>query len=466
MDQWRRRAVARLARRAGTRAHPAARPGGVWTIHREGFTHVLLLGMGGSSLAPEVLRLSFGRLGAAPTSASSIPPDPAQVLAAEARCDLARTLVIVASKSGSTLEPNVFLQYIQRRGCATRWEASARRAKWWQWPIPGRDAAGRGARAVRRNLFGDPSMGRRCSALSPFGLVPAAVMGIDVERFVAHAQAMATACRAADAATNPGVALGVALGVAALRGRDKLTITASPWIPDLGASLEQLVAESTGKQGKAIIPVILKKGRMPPAHYGDDRVFVSLATEAVRPRPRCVARRARARGAPGDWHHGHRRCLRAGAGVLPAGRLRRPSRRGAAPPPLRPARRGVGGGIATRAIASAYEATGELPAETAVFEEDGLTFYADAANAAALADAGGTTTSATCCRRTSGGWVRVTTSRAAGVPADARATRGPAGRHPRRNRPPDTGRPRASGSGHGSCTRRGRPTRAAATTAC
>lgn len=362
-------------------------------IHREGFTHALLLGMGGSSLAPEVLRLSFGRLGSAPDFAILDSTDPAQVLAAEARCDLARTLVIVASKSGSTLEPNVFLQYIHARLRDTVGDARAARQM-----VAITDPGSKMQQVAEREhfrhvFFGDPSIGGRYSALSPFGLVPAAVMGIDVARFLSHAQAMAAACRRDDAADNPGVALGVLLGAAAAAGRDKLTITTSPGIFDLGAWLEQLIAESTGKLGKAIIPVDLE-GRMPPGHYGADRVFVSLTTESDTDEARSAWLGAiEAAGHPvirirvSDGAYGlAQEFFRWEVATAVAGAVM-----GLHPfdqPDVEAAK------IATRAITSAYETTGALPAESPLFAADGLAFYADAANAAALTAACGRDVSA------------------------------------------------------------------------
>jgi len=359
-------------------------------VRREGFTHALLLGMGGSSLAPEVLRMSFGRIGGAPDLGILDSTDPAQVLAAEARCDLARTLVIVASKSGSTLEPNVFLQYIHARLRDTVGEARAARqlvaitdpgSKMQQ--VAERDA-------FRRIFFGEPSIGGRFSALSPFGLVPAAVMGIDVARFLAHAQAMAAACRREDAASNPGVDLGIVLGCAALQGRDKLTISASPSIFDLGAWLEQLIAESTGKQGKAIIPVDLE-GHLPPAHYGSDRVFVALTTEADADE----GRRAWLDALEAAGHPVIRVTVTDGAYGLGQEFFRWEIATAVAgavmqlhpfdQPDVESAK------IATRAITTAYETSGALPSETALLEEAGLTFYADPANAAALTANGAAT---------------------------------------------------------------------------
>jgi transaldolase / glucose-6-phosphate isomerase len=242
-------------------------------VKAAGFTHVVLLGMGGSSLCPEVLRLSFGRIDGAPDLHVLDSTDPAQVAAIEAKVDLARTLFIVASKSGSTLEPNVFKQhfYERSRQAGARFIAIT---------DPGSNMQKVAeADGFRQIFFGVPSIGGRFSALSAFGMVPAAVMGIDTERFLHEADAMVSQC-SKPVDENPAAQLGIALGALATQGRDKLTVIASPGIHDLGAWMEQLVAESTGKDGKAIIPV----DREPlgaPSVYGNDRVFVYERLESA-----------------------------------------------------------------------------------------------------------------------------------------------------------------------------------------
>ncbi len=211
-------------------------------VKQGGFEHVLLLGMGGSSLCPEVLRLSFGRIAGFPELHVLDSTDPAQIRTIEKKIDLKKTLFIVSSKSGSTLEPNIFKQYFFERA--------------------GRDAShfiaitdpGSKMQQVaehdrfRKIFFGVASIGGRYSALSNFGMVPAAAMGIDAPRFLDQADSMALACSyCVPIEKNPGVMLGSILGTLAKAGRDKVTIIASPGIFDLGAWLEQLIAESTGK---------------------------------------------------------------------------------------------------------------------------------------------------------------------------------------------------------------------------
>lgn len=237
-------------------------------VRERGFTHILLLGMGGSSLCPEVHALSFGKRDGFPELHVLDSTDPAQILAVESRVDLARTLFIVSSKSGSTLEPNIFKQYFFERSGrdgsrfvaitdpGSKMQQVAEQDKFW------------------RTFFGLPSIGGRYSALSDFGMIPAAGMGVDVPMFAGLAQGMVNACSPSQPVeNNPGVVLGALLGSLALAGRDKVTLIASPGIHDLGAWLEQLIAESTGKIGKGLIPV----DREPlgaPTTYGSDRVFV------------------------------------------------------------------------------------------------------------------------------------------------------------------------------------------------
>jgi transaldolase/glucose-6-phosphate isomerase len=244
-------------------------------VRADGFSDVLLLGMGGSSLCPEVLAESFGVQTGAPRMHVLDSTDPAQVAALEHRVALATTLVIVASKSGSTLEPNIFSAYFLDRMAAAVGAAQAPR-HFVAITDPGSKLEASARRDGFRRIFqGVPSIGGRYSALSPFGLVPAAAMGLDLGRWIGSAASMAGQCAQQVVETNPGVALGVVMGTCARLGQDKLTAIVSPRIYDLGAWLEQLVAESTGKNGHAIVPV----DREPigaPAVYGADRLFVYL----------------------------------------------------------------------------------------------------------------------------------------------------------------------------------------------
>jgi len=245
-------------------------------VKRERFTHALLLGMGGSSLCPELLKETFGRVDGFPELFVLDSTDPAQIRALERKVDLAKTLFIVASKSGSTLEPNIFKQYFFER---VRQIVGAERAgsRFVAITDPGsRLQQVAEADRFRQVFFGVPSIGGRYSALSDFGMVPAAVMGLDVARLLGRAKEMADACGGnVPAEKNPGAVLGVVLGVLATLGRDKVTLVVSPAIYGLGAWLEQLLAESTGKEGKGLIPVD-REPLGPPEVYGADRLFVYL----------------------------------------------------------------------------------------------------------------------------------------------------------------------------------------------
>ncbi len=244
-------------------------------VRKAGFTHCLLLGMGGSSLCPEVLAITFGKQAGSPSLHIVDSTDPAQVSAARKAVDLAKTIVIVASKSGSTLEPNILNDYFF---------AEMQQAV-------GADKAGSHFIAItdpgskmeqvakadgfRHIFYGDPAIGGRFSALSNFGIVPAAVIGLDVPRFLASAKSAVDAARNGDLAKNPAAQLGLILGLGHNAGHDKLTLFTSPEIYDLGAWLEQLIAESTGKQGKGITPVD-REHIAAPAIYGEDRLFAYI----------------------------------------------------------------------------------------------------------------------------------------------------------------------------------------------
>src|SRR6185437_10374953 len=246
-------------------------------VQQRGFTDVVLLGMGGSSLGPEVLSNTFGRQAGWPHFHMLDSTDPAQIKTVERELDLRKTLFIVSSKSGSTLEPNIFMDYFLARVGVAR----------------GQDQTGehfvavtdRGSPLDRRanelgfaHIFtGLPSIGGRYSVLSKFGLVPAAAMGVDVKRLLSTVQPMERSCGPdVPPAQNPAIELGIAMGIAATRfGRDKVTIIASPGIADFGAWLEQLLAESTGKQGRGLIPLAGEPLGVPEC-YGRDRYFAYL----------------------------------------------------------------------------------------------------------------------------------------------------------------------------------------------
>ena len=241
-----------------------------------GFSHILLLGMGGSSLGPDVLATTFGRQPNYPELRVLDSTDPAEVRAHEARLDIAKTLFIVSSKSGSTLEPAILKEYFFARAAASVGVAAAGK-HFIAITDPG-SALERMARTdgFRGIYHGDPGIGGRYSVLSDFGMVPAAAMGLDAAEFLRSANVMVHSCAAAaPPADNPGVVLGTIMGVLAKAGRDKVTVIASPGIAEFGAWLEQLIAESTGKHGGGIIPVDAEP-LGPPDVYGSDRLFVYL----------------------------------------------------------------------------------------------------------------------------------------------------------------------------------------------
>src|SRR5690349_17162397 len=208
-------------------------------VKREGFADILLLGMGGSSLCPEVLEKTFGRIAGFPQLHVLDSTDPAQIKAVESQIDLARTLFIVSSKSGTTLEPNIYKQYFFERAKQVL-SAEKVGSHFIAITDPGSKMQQVAEADHFRHIFhGLPSIGGRYSALSNFGVVPGALMGLDMSRFLVRTQEMVEACGAGvTVEQNPGVLLGIILGTAARSGRDKLTLITSPGISALGAWLE------------------------------------------------------------------------------------------------------------------------------------------------------------------------------------------------------------------------------------
>jgi len=235
------------------------------------FSTVLLLGMGGSSLCPEVLAKTFGQQEGFPALRIVDSTDPAQILAVCREVNLAETLVIVSSKSGTTLEPNILKQFF-----FVKVSRNVGAAEVGNRFIAITDPGSKLEQVARsdnfRNVFyGDPQIGGRYSALSDFGVVAATAAGLKIDKLLNEA-AKGVADAKKPVAENPGVQLGLLLGTAHNAGRDKITFFTSPEIYDLGAWLEQLIAESTGKQGKGITPVD-REAIGPPSVYGNDRVF-------------------------------------------------------------------------------------------------------------------------------------------------------------------------------------------------
>jgi glucose-6-phosphate isomerase len=238
------------------------------------FQTVLLIGMGGSSLCPEVLSVTFGQRPNFPALRIIDSTDPEQVWTVRNELNLADTLIVVASKSGSTLEPNILKQYFfnEMKETVGALEAGSHF-------IAITDPGSKMEQVAKQDgfryiFYGDPQIGGRFSALSNFGVIAATLAGLNVEKLLAEA-AKAVASSKLAPADNPAVQLGLLLGMAANSGRDKLTVFTSPEIYDLGAWMEQLVAESTGKLGKGITPVD-RESIAAPEFYGNDRVFVYI----------------------------------------------------------------------------------------------------------------------------------------------------------------------------------------------
>jgi transaldolase/glucose-6-phosphate isomerase len=247
-------------------------------VREAGFTHAVLLGMGGSSLAPEVLRRTFGVAQGQPDLIVLDSTDPATLLGVDQQIDLAHTLFIVASKSGGTIETLSHFAYFYEKVHAVAGDQAG--AQFIAITDPGTKLEQLGRdhkfRAVFRN---PPDIGGRYSALSYFGLVPASIIGLDVEKLLDRAETMCQACQgSAPANSNPGVWLGAIMGALATRGRDKVTLVMSPPIDTFGYWIEQLIAESTGKEGKGILPVEGEALGLPGV-YGSDRLFVYLRTD-------------------------------------------------------------------------------------------------------------------------------------------------------------------------------------------
>src|SRR6476660_4788136 len=369
-------------------AHADKLRAAVAAVKKENFTDILLLGMGGSSLCPDVLKETFGRIAGFPELHVLDSTDPAQVKAFENKVNLAKTLFIVSSKSGTTLEPNIFKQYFFERAKQTV-GADKAGSRFIAITDPGSKMQQVAETDRFRHIFpGLPSIGGRYSALSNFGVVPGALMGLDMSRFLARTQEMVEACGAGvTVEQNPGVLLGIILGTAARSGRDKLTLITSPGISALGAWLEQLVAESTGKQGKGIVPVD-REDLGAPDVYGNDRMFAYVRLESApdKDQDAKVAALEQA-GQPvvriplGDIFDLGQEFFRWEIATAVSGSII-----GINPfnqPDVEASK------IATRNLTTEYEKTGSLPAEKPILEDGGIKLFTDAVNADALAKAAG-----------------------------------------------------------------------------
>jgi transaldolase/glucose-6-phosphate isomerase len=255
------------------------RAGDVMTFAQEvrgaGFTSVVLLGMGGSSLAPEVIHHVYGPTEVCPRFFMLDSTEPGTIEAIERRIDLAKTLFLVSTKSGGTIETLSFYHYFRKKVEEARGERAGE--NFVAITDPGTELEKLANEAgFRRTFLNMPDIGGRYSALSYVGIVPAALMGVDIEALLAKASDVAKACSVSTPGDNPGAWLGVVLGEALKVGRDKVTIFTSPDLDSYGLWAEQLIAESTGKEGKGLVPVVGEPmGR--PSVYGRDRLFVYLS---------------------------------------------------------------------------------------------------------------------------------------------------------------------------------------------
>ena len=356
-------------------------------VRADGLTDVLLLGMGGSSLGAEVVGEVLGGADGAPALHVLDTTDPTQIARTASGIDLPRTLCIVSSKSGTTLEPALLADYFQDR---MRQAVGPARAGSHFVAItdPGSAleemAAAEGFRHVWR---GRPDVGGRFSVLSSFGLVPAAACGVDASGLLAPAREMAGRCGPdVPAGRNPGVRLGLLLGLAAADGRDKTTLVLPPSLRVLGGWLEQLLAESTGKAGRGLIPVVDEE-LGPPSAYGTDRLFVQLRVEDDPEPAQDAALRVLAEAGhpvvtlsvPGRealagelfrWELATAVCG-AVLGVNPFDQ-----------PDVEAAK------AAARTLTAAWEADGGFPAESAAVRADGVALFADAATLSRLRASG------------------------------------------------------------------------------
>jgi transaldolase / glucose-6-phosphate isomerase len=356
-------------------------------VKGQNFSDAVVLGMGGSSLGPEVVAKTFPKKSGFPKLHVLDSTDPAQVRAMEKAVDLKRTVFIVSSKSGGTTEPNVMKDYFFAQ-VSKAIGADKAGHRFIAVTDPGSSLEKVAAKqGFARTFFGDPTIGGRYSVLSPFGLVPAATAGVDVHSLIHHTLAMVRSCGAdVPPQENPGVQLGLAMGLAGLEGRDKVTIFASKKVEDFGAWAEQLIAESTGKEGKGLVPI---EGETlgDVSVYGNDRFFIDLRTEgendsahdaklaaleqAGHPVVRIVMKSIEHIGQ--EFYRFEMATAVAGSilGINPFNQ-----------PDVEAAK------VKTRELTAAFEKSGTLPAEHPVISTEAADLYTDKANAADLREAG------------------------------------------------------------------------------
>jgi transaldolase/glucose-6-phosphate isomerase len=356
-------------------------------VKAEGFTDAVVLGMGGSSLGPEVLAQTFAKVAGFPTLHVLDSTDPAQVAAMGKSVTIARTLFIVSSKSGGTTEPNVMKNYFFDE--VTKAVGADKAGNHFVAVTDPGSSLEKVAKSQKfaQIFYGDPTIGGRYSVLSPFGLVPAAAAGVDLGKLLKLTVSMVRSCGPdVPPSENPGVQLGLALGQAGLDGRDKVTILSSRKVADFGAWAEQLIAESTGKDGKGLVPI---DGETlgEPSVYGSDRFFIDLRTadeadkahddkltaleKAGHPVARIVMQSIDHLGQ--EFFRFEMATAVAGSilGINPFNQ-----------PDVEAAK------IKTRELTETYEKTGSLPPETPVLSSKDADLYTDEVNAALLKKAG------------------------------------------------------------------------------
>ena len=346
-------------------------------VKENSFSDVVLLGMGGSSLGAEVLRQIFGKQNGWPKLHVLDSTDPAQIRAVEDAVEVAKTCFIVSSKSGTTLEPNILMDYFFAKS------GSGAERRFIAITDPGSALEKAAKEKGFAHIFhGDPQIGGRYSVLSKFGLIPAAAIGVDVARLCQETQAFVGASDAfVPPPSNPGVKLGIAFGVLATQcKRDKITIVASKGLASIGLWLEQLIAESTGKQGKGLIPI---DGELlgDPGVYGSDRVFVHIRLDDTDENTSKLEALAQA-GHPiirvqlNDKYQLGQVFFQFEIAIAMAGAVI-----GINPfdqPDVEAAK------VKARELTDAYEKNGGGAQEQPVFSQNGVAVYADNANASAL----------------------------------------------------------------------------------
>lgn len=357
-------------------------------VKEDGFTHLLLLGMGGSSLCPEVFSLTYGKQNGSPELLVLDSTDPVQIRSFRAKIDPARSLFCVSSKSGTTLEPNIYMQYFFDQ---TKQVVGDRVGQHFiAITDPGSKLEGVAGKLGFRHVYhGLKTIGGRYSALSDFGMVPHAAAGLDTEKFLTQTAAMVEACKSPEVSQNPGVQLGLFLGIAAAKfKRDKVTLVCSESIYDLGAWLEQLLAESTGKEGHGLIPVD-REPLFGPEDYGSDRVFayIKYAADSGSEQEEHISALEKA-GQPvvrivlkdlvdlGQTFFQWEIATAVAGSVIHIDAFNQPDVEASK--------------IVTRELTDEFEKTGSLPPEKPIVESDGMKLFTDEVNAKELLKGGNT----------------------------------------------------------------------------